>query len=106
MREIHKDRKILVLPYIAANDKLTILGLCSHSVDLFADCPHCEAPDLDHWELTIDCPLCHGRTYFVFPLGELLVCEKCYRKPRLVGIVAGLLLSLPLWFVIFLWCAS
>lgn len=103
MREIHKDRKILVLPYIAPDDALTIQGFCAHSVDLFADCPHCEAPDLDPWELTIDCPICHQRTYFVFPAGELLVCEKCHNRPSLGGLIVGSLLSLPFWFLIFAW---
>ncbi len=29
-------------------------------------------------ELTTDCQRCNRRTYFVFPVGELLLCEDCY----------------------------
>ena len=81
------EKRILCLPVTAATDPNAMRWHCPHGIHFFEDCRDCELEAMkmeveqrvrDAYELTTDCPICYQRTYFVFPLGELLVCEKCW----------------------------
>jgi hypothetical protein len=87
------DGLILCLPVAAATDPLAMRWRCAHDVHFFESCFPCilesniqrmedglESEEPKYEEITIDCERCFHRTYFVFPLGELLVCESCWKK--------------------------
>ncbi len=85
---------ILCLPVEAATDPHAMRWTCGHGYHLmYEDCflciledniramidgAHTAIAETEMLELTTDCPRCNRRTYFVFPVGELLLCEDCY----------------------------
>ncbi len=89
MVTITTKRGIIELAHIEPDDAETIKANCGHGIPLLDDCRDCELEAIQEevksmidkaWEITTDCPMCSERTYFIFPLGELWVCEACAKE--------------------------